>query len=1146
MQFKALCKPSGHPRSHRLPRPDGMLTKTWKVMKLTAFLLLAAFCQVSARTTAQTVTYTGRSAPLVEVLTAIEKQTGYTFFYRKEDLAGVKPVTVELRDVPLADALKAVLSDQPIEWGIEGNTVVLSRKAGGVVAAPPARADSVPRARIYGRVTDSTGAPLVGASVRIKGTKVGTSTDSKGDFVLPAQGEQAVIIVSYTSYETQEIKVNGLDNIAVRLKYSTSPLDEVHVIAYGTATERYSVGSISKVGEDVIALQPVSNPLAALEGQVPGLVITQSSGVPGSSFSAQIRGQNSLGASPESLGKVPLDNPLYIIDGVPFAPQNNNVNQLNSLAAPGTQSIFNNYNGGMSPFNSINPADIESIEVLRDADATAIYGSRGANGVIIITTKRGKAGKTRFDANVYDGEDRITRTVPMMNITQYLKMRNEAFINDGATPQSYDVDVNGTFDTTRNANWRKEFLGGTARSTDANVSLSGGSGNTQFLVGAGYRIESYVTPGDFSDKRGSVNVSFKHTSLDRRLFLEFLSNYSYDVNNSSGQPNTLLAFTLPPDYPALLDQNNNLVWEYNGADLGNSSGNPLAYLKQKYTVQTYNLVSHLQIGYKLLPGLTVQSSFGYNLFNNQEMSLVPFLSQDPSMNPVSSSQFASGGFGRWIIEPQASYNKAVFGGRFSLLIGGTFEKNYVNQTSINGTNYSNDALLGSISSAGSTTAYGTSSLYKYDAAFGRLNYIWKESYLLDITGRRDGSSRFGPGRQFGDFGSIGGGWIFSQNRYIKNAFPFLSFGKVRATYGTSGNDNIGNYQYLSAWSPINQVSYQGQVGYRPLNLFNPNFSWDLNKKLEGGLELGFLKDRIFLSSTWYRNRCGNQLVSYLLPEQTGFQSVTQNAPYSVQNAGWEFQIKSTNIKSKLFSWSTSVNLTIPQNKLLSFPGLSSSPYRDVYIVGKSLATIQGFRLLGVNDTTGIYQFASAQGPSYTPNYPTTTTKGDYHVFGNLNPKFYGGLNNQISYKGFQINIMIQFTKQLGASYLAQVYDNLPPGEPTNQPVSVLSRWQKPGDKSNIEKFTQEYGGTAFNAVYYYLGSNAAYSDASFIRVKTVGISYSIPSVILKRLKAEGCRIFVNAQNLFTITGYKGPDPESQSLYGIPPLKTIVAGLNFTL
>ena len=1123
--------------------PPKLFAQILLVMRLTVLLLTLGFLHVSAHGFSQEkITLNVKNMTLDDVFKEITKQSGYYFWSGSNMPELNDKVDVAIKNGSIQEVMDQCLSGLGLTYTVSDKMVFIKERA--VVKEAEVIANGVD---VKGKVTDENGEPLSGATIAIEGTKFVIAANDKGEFLIKNMDPDATVKISSIGYEPQVLTHFGRRNVFnFSLKQKVGILDETQIIAYGTATQRYSVGSITKVSADQIALQPVSNPLAALEGQVPGLVITQSSGVPGASFSAQIRGQNSLGSSVEPVGEVPLDNPLFIIDGVPFAPQNGNVNQFTSLAAPGGQLVYNNYNGGISPFNSINPADIESIEVLRDADATAIYGSRGANGVIIITTKKGKAGKTTFNANIYDGESHVTRTMPMMDITQYLIMRHEALANDGSTPGPYDVDVDGTFDTTRNADWRKQFLEGMARSTDANLSISGGTANTQILIGGGYHNESYITPGNFSDKRGSINVNVRHHSLDNRLSLEFVANYSYDVNNSSGQPSALLAFTLPPNYPALLDQNNNLVWEYNGVDLGNYFGNPLAYLKQKYTDQTYNLISNLQVGYKLLPGLTIQSSFGYNSFNNQETSIVPLASLDPSMNPISSAQYGSGLFGTWIVEPQAVFKKTIAQGRLDILIGGTFEKNTSSQTSIDGSNYTNDALLGSIDDAGSKTAQGVSSLYKYEGVFGRVNYIWREKYLLDITARRDGSSRFGPGRQFGDFGSVGGGWIFSQEKYIRESLPFLSFGKVRATYGTSGNDNIGNYQYLSAWSPLYSATYQGQAGYVPLNLFNPNFSWDLNKKLEGGLELGFIKDRLFLNTSWYRNRCGDQLVAYRLPEQTGFRSVTQNAPYTVQNMGWEFQLNSTNVKNKTFSWTMSINLTIPKNKLLAFPGLSSSPYSSEYIVGKSLSTVQGFKLLGVNDTTGVYQFATSKGPTYNPSYPSGGSKGDYQVFGNLDPKFFGGISNQFSYKGFQLNIVAQFVKQTGASFLGQVYQNALPGNIGNEPVAVLGRWQKPGDKSNIEQFSEEYGGPAFNAAAYYINSDAEHTDASFIRIKTIAVSYNFPASMLKNIKIQGCRIFLNGQNLLTITGYRGSDPESQSLYGIPPLKTVVGGINFTL
>ena len=1120
----------------------GATKQLLRIMKLTAIILLTA-CLTASATGHSQITISEKNVPLEKVFTEIRKQTGFYFFYEVELLKAAKPVTIDVKNASLQETLAECFKDQPLTYTIVNQTVVVKQLTAKslneqTTSEPPPPID------VHGKIVNEKGEPVAGVSVQAKGTRIGTNTDANGEFTLKGIDEKSILLFSAVNIETFEIKVNGKTELSIlNAKTKVSPLDEVHVIAYGTTTQRYSVGSQTKVTAEEIAKQPVSNPLATLEGRVPGLVVTQTSGVPGGSFRIQIRGQNSLNPNPNNSVN-PMDNPFFIIDGVPFAPQNANVNQFTSLASPGA-SLYANPYGGISPFNSINPDDIESIEVLRDADATSIYGSRGANGVIIITTKSGKAGKAKFDARVWTGESQVTRTMPLMNTQQYLQMRHEAFKNDNITPTVANAKDLLIYDTTSFTDWKKYFLGGTAHVVDASANLSGGTNNTQFLIGAGYHHETYIFPGNFSDSKASINTKWNHNSTDHRLSLNFSANYSYDKNNSSGAPNPLVAFTLPPDYPALLDANGNLNWTYKGVDPGN---NPIAFLRRPYSAQTYNLLSNFQIGYQILKGITIRSNFGYNTFNEREYQASPGTTFDPNIYGAnfqtrSSANFGTNDFRTWIIEPQAEYVKVISKGRLDALVGATFQQNTNIFTSINATNYSNDALLGSISAAGSKTAGDGFSIYKYSAIFSRVNYTLNNRYILNVTGRRDGSTRFGPGKQFGNFGSIGGGWIFSEESFSKK-IPVLSYGKLKATYGTVGNDNIGNYQYLSAWSPNSTLPFQGSVGYIPQNLFNTDFSWSITKKLEIGLETGFLNNHILTNITWFQSRCGNQLVSYRLPTQTGFTNVTENFPALVQNTGWEIQINSTNIKTKQFSWSTSLNLTIPKNKLISFPGIESSSYYSLYIVGKSLSVLQKYKYIGVNDTTGIYQYVDIHGSrTYTPTGPT-----DFQVIGNQDPQFYGGLRNTINFKGIQLEFLFQFNKQkLAPNYLSQIYSYGPVGGSTNQPSELLSRWQKPGDNVNTEMFTTQAPGTLAgnSSANYFILSSGAYSDASFVRLKTLSISYSFADKDLKKIKATGCNVYLNVQNLFTITSYKGNDPENQNFFALPPLKTIVAGLQFT-
>ena len=432
--------------------------------------------------------------------------------------------------------------------------------------------------------------------------------------------------------------------------------------------------------------------------------------------------------------------------------------------------------------------------------------------------------------------------------------------------------------------------------------------------------------------------------------------------------------------------------------------------------------------------------------------------------------------------------------------------------------------------------------YKYSGSFGRLNYIFNNEYLLNVTGRIDGSSRFIPGKQWGKFGAIGAGWIFTEEAWFKNKVPFLSFGKIRGSYGSSGNDNVGNYQYVSNWSTQSAgYVYGGSIGYLPNNLDNPNYSWSITKKLDGALETGWFSNRLLASVDWYRDRSGNQLIQYTLPSQTGFQYVTRNFQAVLQNTGWEVAISSTNIKKKDLSWTTSFNISFSNNKLIKFPGLAASSYGNTYAIGRSVSTVLGYKYAGINDTTGIYQFYTTKGQkTYTPS---AFNKDNLFVLGNPNPKFYGGMRNTFSYKGITLDVFLEFRKQSGFNYVSQV--NNPFGYMTNLPTDALNNVTEKGKGAPYERLTSKsYGSAAANVWQYYRTSSAGYGDASYLRVKTVGLSYSLSNDVLKKVKMNSCKVFVNAQNLLTITKYKGNDPETQSYYGTPPMRTIAGGINF--
>ena len=480
------------------------LIKTLRVMKLTAFILFIACLQVNANGFGQSITLNEQHTPLEKVLSKIKEQSGYHVVYREEWMEKSTAVTVNLTNATLKAALDACFKDQPLTYSIVEKTIVLRERQ--TAHNESSTIDLLP-IDARGRVVNEKGEPVEGVTVTVKGTKNATSTNGGGEFILTGIDEKAILIFSATNIETFEVSGSAFKAGIVRelaAKTKIAELDETIVKGYYSTTKRLNTGSVGKVDATIIDNQPVSDPLAALEGRVSGLYISEGSGTPGSYVTVNLRGLNSIANG---------NDPLYIIDGMPFSS-----NRMESSYTSATT-------GGGNPLNMINPADIESIEVLKDADATAIYGSRGANGVILITTRKGEAGKTKFNLNTYSGLGKVSGKMSLLNTAQYLQMRREAFLNDQAVPQSYDYDVNGAWDTTRYTDWQKKLTGGTVDINDVQASISGGNSNTQFLVSAGYRRETTVFPGNFHYSKGSLHFSLSNVSSNNKWKFLFSGSY---------------------------------------------------------------------------------------------------------------------------------------------------------------------------------------------------------------------------------------------------------------------------------------------------------------------------------------------------------------------------------------------------------------------------------------------------------------------------------------------------------------------------------------------------------------------------------------------------------------------------------------------
>jgi TonB-linked SusC/RagA family outer membrane protein len=1105
-----------------------------RIMKLTTILLLAACLQLSARGISQTISISVKDAPLLSVLKAIEKQTDFVFIVDNQWLQKTKKVTITATNLPLLKVLELCFKDQPLTYNISGKVIVISPKE---VKAKNISAVNEEQQGIdvRGRVVNENGEP-VQASVTVKGTKEGTTTNANGEFRLQNVDENAVLVISGVGIEERELKVAGKTNLYAVVKIAVKPLDEVQMIAYGTTTRRYSTGNISSVKASDIEKQPVNNPLLALEGRVPGLVITQSSGVPGTGITVRIQGQNSI------LGG---NDPLYVIDGVPYPGQMLITTRGGATGILGqTKGSLYSTGGSGNPLSYINPDDIESIEVLKDADATSIYGSRAANGAILITTKQAKGGKTKVDVNMTQGWGKVTREIKMMNTEQYIQMRKEASKNDNITilPTDANYDINGLWDTTRYTDWVKTLIGGTAKYTNINGVLSGGNANTNYLIGTTYHDETSVFPGNFEDQKESVHFNVNSVSNNQKFRIQLTANYVTDNNRLPYLDLTTQAYTLAPDAPSLFNADGTLNWASNS--VGNSSWtNPLAQLSNKYQNKTDNLIGSTFISYKIIKGLEISTRLGYNKLETKEIVTNSLLAIVPErrQNSNRSAEYTSSTINTYTIEPQVDYKATIGNGRMEILLGTTIQNRMDDGQSLLGSGQPTEESLSDIRSATTVTVNSSvEALYKYNAAFGRLNYAWKDKYIFDFNTRRDGSSHFGPKNRFHNFASVGAAWIFTQENFFKS-LPFVSFGKLKASYGSTGNDQIGDYTYMDLYATNNSaVPYQGSSSITVTGIPSPYLQWEETRKLSLGIDLGFWRDRVLLSATYAKNKSSNQLLSYALPIITGFTSVNRNFPATVQNTSLELSLSSININNKDFKWNSNLNFTVPTNKLIAFPDLENSSYSSYLIIGKSVNIVQAYHFLGVDPTTGIYTFADKNG-----NSTSTPSSDDRTVVINVDPKFYGGFENSFTFKGFQLAALFQFAKQMQSSLAFFAFGNVrqPGFAKNNQPVSVINHWQKPGDMAYAQRYSSISYRTQFSNA---SQSDAGYVDASFIRLKNLSFSYNIPNAILKSLHLRECSLRLEGQNLLTITNFKGVDPENQSNSNLPPLRIVAFGFRLGL
>ncbi|REC50631.1 MULTISPECIES: SusC/RagA family TonB-linked outer membrane protein [Chryseobacterium] len=969
---------------------------------------------------------------------------------------------------------------------------------------------------ISGKIT-AENLPLSGVIVSQQGSNQTSVTNESGVYYLSISGDNPVLVFRHSDYGEQVITVDKRSVVDVVFNQKVTGIEEVVLNAgYYKVRDKERTGSIAKISAKDIEGQPVTNVLSSAQGRMAGVSITQNSGVPGGGFDIQIRGRNSLRNKNNS--EIDGNQPLYVIDGIPFGSEMSS--QYSSSVLPGRS---------INPLNSINPNDIEKMEILKDADATAIYGSRGANGVVLVTTKKGRSGKVGLSFNTSYGLSSIISNLQLMDTEQYLSMRKQAFANNNimAYPATA-YDVNGTWDQTRNTNWPKALLGNLSSFSNTQLSVNGGSETTSFLLSMGHNEQTTVFEKDFKYKSSNLSSQISHRSKDQKFNLNISNTFSIQKNNVVRADLTRQAYNLAPNAPALYNGDGSLNWQ------NNTFNNPVASFNATYGNENKQFLNSINLQYSLFRDFSIKLNGGLNYQMFEEISLQPNTMYNPAFASGQSSATSRASKSSqdrlsFIIEPQANWSRTFGNHQIDVLAGGTFQRETSDQNSLTGIGFESNIFIENIGAA-KTKIIGDelSTEYRYAALFGRFNYQFKKRYILNVTGRRDGSSRFGTNKKFASFGAVGAAWLFSEEQFLKES-SWLSFGKLRGSFGTAGSDNIGDYQYIDTYTVSSTSPYNNVNGLIPSRLYNPNYSWEKTTKLEAAIELGLFRNRLNLTTGWYRNRSTNQLIGYQLPSVTGFTSVLSNLNAEVENTGLEIELSGKPLNGKL-KWETGINLTLPKNRLISFPGLEGSTYANQFMIGYSTSIIKLYQLEGLNPQTGAYVFTDYNGDG------KISSPQDNRVIEDLTVKYFGGWNNSLSFENWNLSFLFQFVSQRNRNY----NNAMPvPGSMNNQPVEVMDVWSPGNPNGTYMPYT-----SLSNPLHsLFQSSTASVSDASFIRLKNVQLAYAIP---LKDSAFKTIRIYFQGQNLLTFTGYFGVDPEFSAMGFLPPLKTYSFGMQLTL
>lgn len=988
---------------------------------------------------------------------------------------------------------------------------------------------------ITGRVTDARdGAPIPGATVRISKTRLGTLTNANGGYTLTVPTNTPSLEFSFMGFDTRQVRIEGNDAISVQLSTNEKSLNEVVVVGYGTVQRRDLTGSVSSIKGNVLKDLATSSVDRQLAGQITGVQVNVSSGILGQPARIRIRGTNSITNS---------SDPLYVVDGVPYI--------------TGSQSSVTPNN----PLGDINPNDIESMEVLKDGSATAIYGSRAANGVILITTKKGKLGKPKVTYDAWFASASPSKRFDLLNAQEFITIANEKYTNANRAVQAAPtLDPSGK---PYDMDWQDMVLR-TALQHNHSLSFSGATEQTNYYFSVGYANLQGTTVGNDQTKY-QFRAKLEQKALNVLTF-GFNSGISYVTNNGLNTGTNALSGNLAnairalPNVPAqFADGGYNLNLAGNTLGLGgNSKVIDDNYPNIKYVLdhnvyrnRNLNIAGDAFVDAQVLKGLNFRSQIGINLLNGEDYQY---------WNPVHGDGKSNNGYiyqqslpiFRYNWFNTLSYNRTIGSSKINLVGGIEYQKTQNRAFSAQGTNLSGVYFAGDnviSSTLASDQIGGSFTEQAFRSYFGRVNYSYKDRYLLAGTFRRDAISSLPWGAQHANLPGVSVGWRISEEPFFKNAaaLHFVSNLKLRGGWAKVGNVEIGAYPYAGTFKP---VPYGSSNGLAFGQIANPDLTFETSKKYNVGIDLGLLDNRFTLTADYFRNDVDNLIMQAPVPPSLGVPSTEQpNILYvnagKMNNKGFEFAITSVNISTADLTWTSSLNVTFVKNKVTQL--YNNADLIDAYNitkVGYSIGSFFGYESAGVNSANGNPLWVKGNGSivqgdiksgryyTYDPSKPgdiTTAaaalTLSDKKILGQANPTYYGGLNNTVTYKGFDLNVFLSFA---GGNKVYNVtrQEGLNNQKFQNNGKELLGRWTTAGQVTDVPMLS--YGSDNFVLQNGNLNSRFL-EDGKFIRAQNIGLGYTVPDGLVQRMHISRLRVYAQVQNAFVITGYSGLDPELNNM-----------------